>query len=80
MARCSLFSRRRIEPSRASLQRRSVVVEQSGHGLQVDCPWVSSNNGYSLLLRKGAAGDEEDDQSVAELMARFERDRESHVR
>ena len=79
MARCScLETTHRAFPGVVAAAQRG--VEQSGHGLQVDCPWVSSNNGYSLLLRKGVAGDEEDDQSVAELMARFERDRESHVR
>ena len=74
---CCSSSRRHIEPSGvvAAAQR---AVKQSGHGLQVDCPWVSSNNGYSLLLRRAPLATR-DGQSVAELMARFERDRESHV-
>ena len=50
-----------------------------GSGLLVDCPWVGSNGGHSLLLCKDASA-VADDEGVRALLERFERDRREHAR
>ena len=78
----------RAFPGIVAAAQRGVAAAGSDDGggsfsVQVDCPWVTSNTGYSLLLRKRDdvcephAGDEGD--GVAALLERFERDRELHT-
>ena len=62
----------------AAAQRGAEQASADGRGgVQVHCPWVASNNGHSLLLRKSDAceADESDACSVSALLERFERDR-----
>ena len=68
-----------------------VAAARRGAGsaaLELDCPWVSSNNGYSLCLLKRGADAADGEEAVVSarleaqqaLLARFEADEVIHAR
>jgi len=75
-------------PGLVRAARRGAQASGAQYGIQVDFPWVASNNGHSLLLRKSAgcvsAGELEkadsDGCSVEALLERFERDAIEHAK
>ena len=72
----------RAFPGLVDAARRGAAV--SGLAIDVECPYVTSNNGYSLLVRKRAKLEESVEESARErvhnLLERFARDAERHVR
>ena len=68
-------------PGVVKAAQRGVMASGHDHGLDIACPWVTRNAGYSLLLRKrDGCSDEEDECSIASLLEDFEMDAVRHSR